>query len=70
MTASSATCQLTDTFALSIVQSDQSIGNISTRRAIVDCGRDPEEYTNGSLQGKRQRGEGPRIFILMDINNL
>ena len=29
-----------------------------------------KKYTNDSFLGKRQRGEGPRISILMDINNI
>jgi len=56
------------------------VDNISTRRAIVECRWDPEKYTNGSfLEGipfykdvffkSPGRGEGPRISILMDINN-
>jgi len=43
--------------------------NISTRR-VVQFRWDPEKYTNSSFLGKKQRGEGPRISILMDINNL
>ena len=31
---------------------------------------DSEQCTNDSFLGKGQRGEGPRICILMDINNL
>jgi len=44
--------------------------NISTRRAIVESRRDSEKYTNDSFLVKRQRGENPRISILMNINNL
>ena len=29
---------------------------------------DSEKYANDSSLGKKQRGEGPRISILMDIN--
>ena len=43
---------------------------ISTRRAIVGSRWDSEKYTNGSFRGKIQRGEGPRISILMDMNNV
>jgi len=39
-------------------------------RAIVESRWDSEKYTKNSFLGKRQRGEGPRISILMDINNL
>jgi len=45
------------------------IYNISTRRAIVESRWDSEKYTNDFILGKRQGGEGPRISILMDINN-
>jgi len=44
--------------------------NISTQRMIVEFRWDPEKYTNGSFLAKRQRGEGPRISILMDMDNL
>jgi len=36
----------------------------------VESRWDSEKYTKNSFLGKRQRGEGPRISILMDINNL
>ena len=29
---------------------------------------DSEKYANDAFLGKRQRGEGPRISILMDVN--
>jgi len=47
-----------------------TIRNIFTRRAIVESRWDSEKNTNTSFLGKRQRGEGPRVSILMDINNL
>jgi len=47
-----------------------TISNISTRRAIVESRWDLEKYTNDSSLGKRQREEGPRICILLDMNNL
>ena len=31
---------------------------------------DSEKHTNDSFLEKKQRGEGPRISIVMDINNL
>jgi len=43
--------------------------NMSTRR-VVQFRWDLERYTNLSFLAKKQRGEGPRISILMDINNL
>jgi len=46
-----------------------AISNIS-RRAIVESRWDSEKYTKDSFLGKRQRDEGPRISILMEINNL
>jgi len=42
--------------------------NIYTR--IVKLWWDLEKYTNDSFLEKRQRGEGPRISILTDIDNL
>jgi len=48
----------------------RGVDNISTRKAIVESRWDSEKYTNDSFLGKRQHGEGPRISILMDINNL
>jgi len=44
--------------------------NIFTRRAIMETGWDSEKYTNDSSLGRRHRGEGPHISILMDINNM
>jgi len=39
-------------------------------KAIVEFRWDMEKYTNDSFPVKRQHGEGPRISISMDINNL
>jgi len=58
-------------FVFSLVVKPQLIVyNISTWRAILESRWYSEKYTNDSFLGKRQRGEGPRISILMDINNL
>jgi len=47
-----------------------TIHNIFTRRANVESRWDSKKYTNASFLGKRQRGEGPRVSILMEIKNL
>ena len=54
----------------SVCEGEKERDHISTRRAIVESRWDSEKYTNDSFLGKRQRGEGPRISILMNINNL